>query len=357
MKSNRIRLAALSLSLVLSLSSCSIDIERLVFGENEGEVTQNIETQPGEITPDPQDTTPNRNDILVVDGDKTIRLTAMTVITETMPVYAEGSVESKTVRSYKKGTTVTVEVTNDTMWRVYDGSNHVGYCEIDNVIYEDAVYYAELPVEYGTFTNGYDATYSAKSHLVDVRKYNDLLETPMIIDMICRTYTRKDGKPFYNRNLCLLQYDTLMKLLKAQAQFNAHGYTIKIYDAYRPTSVQWAWYEIVNVHKWVANPNQGNGGVHDRGVAVDISLVNIETGQEVEVPTPMHTFSDLSARNSSGEWSYWAKYNVENILTPIMVECGFDIINSEWWHFQDKNLNDYLPTDHPIDEIPLVIAY
>jgi D-alanyl-D-alanine dipeptidase len=39
-----------------------------------------------------------------------------------------------------------------------------------------------------------------------------------------------------------------------------------------------------------------------------------------------------------------------------MVSCGFDIINSEWWHFQDVNTLYYLPTDHPIDEIPLVVT-
>jgi D-alanyl-D-alanine dipeptidase len=37
-----------------------------------------------------------------------------------------------------------------------------------------------------------------------------------------------------------------------------------------------------------------------------------------------------------------------------MVDCGFTYINSEWWHFQDSLIENYLPTDHPIDEIPLV---
>ena len=50
-----------------------------------------------------------------------------------------------------------------------------------------------------------------------------------------------------------------------------------------------------------------------------------------------------------------ARRNVD-YMTEVMVSCGFDYINSEWWHFQDTEIESYLPTDHPIDEIPLVAA-
>lgn len=346
--------SALLITAILFLNSCSIDIEELLYGPSgNNPISQTIETEQGIKNPE-KDNSDDHTEIVITDEGKKVNLTVMRVISDSMSVYAEESVESASVKTYQKDQNVTVEVTTSAMWRVYEGKNPVGYCRLDDVIYEDAVYYAELPVEYGVFTNGYGKTYTGTSHLVDVRKYNDLLETPMVIDMILRTYVRKDGTPFYTRNLCLLLYDTLIKLLKAQAQFVAAGYTIKIYDAYRPTSVQWAWFEKVGVHKWVASPDIGDGSIHDRGIAVDISLVNIATGEEIETPTPMHTFSDLSARGANGQWSYWAKYYVEQLMTPIMTACGFDHINSEWWHYQDSNKNLYLPTDHPIDSIPLV---
>ena len=46
--------------------------------------------------------------------------------------------------------------------------------------------------------------------------------------------------------------------------------------------------------------------------------------------------------------------NNMNYMLNVMVSCGFTYINSEWWHFQDTDTKYYLPTDHPIDDIPLV---
>ncbi len=159
------------------------------------------------------------------------------------------------------------------------------------------------------------------------------------------------GQPFYTRNLCMLQYDTLQLLIKAIERFRRDGYTVVIYDAYRPTSVQQRWFDVVKVHKWVANPSIGMGGVHDRGTAIDMSLID-KDGNELEMPTPMHTFTNDSARNSEN-MTETARENM-NYMMRVMVACGFTYINSEWWHFQDKNTASYLPTDHPIDEIPLV---
>ena len=158
------------------------------------------------------------------------------------------------------------------------------------------------------------------------------------------------GEPFYERNLCLLQYDTLQKFMKAVKIFANDGYKVVIYDAYRPTSVQQRWFDVVRVHKWVANPQIGMGGVHDRGTAIDMSLIDSE-GNELEMPTPMHTFTEASARTSV--MSDEARANMD-YMTRVMVSVGFTYITSEWWHFQCVNTKNYLPTDHPIDEIALV---
>ena len=44
-----------------------------------------------------------------------------------------------------------------------------------------------------------------------------------------------------------------------------------------------------------------------------------------------------------------------NYMLAVMLDCGVTYINSEGWHFQDVNTKYYLPTDHPIDEIPLAV--
>ncbi len=242
--------------------------------------------------------------------------------------------------------------------RIIESGETKGYCSPDDFVSASVKIYASLPVEYGTFRIGEGETHEAYSHLVDVAEYNDALDVPMIIDM---KLSRDDPnslfprKAFYRRNLCMLQYDAVKALLVAQSKFVKYGYTIKICDAYRPTSVQRSWFSIVRVHKWVASPDYGDGGMHDRGVAVDITLVDIKTGKELEMPTAMHTFSEDSARTATN-WSEAAKANV-SLMTNVMVSCGFTTISSEWWHFQLADKNKYLPTDHPIDSIPLVLAH
>ncbi len=231
-------------------------------------------------------------------------------------------------------------------------------------INSDTELYAELPIEYGQARTLEGTMVDAYSHLVDIRKYLrvyesteqsnegvDLSQYDVKVSMKLSTSDTSINEPFYNRNLCLLQYDTLQKLIKAIDMFKASGYTVVIYDAYRPTSVQQRWFDVVRVHKWVADPSRGMGGVHDRGTAIDMSLID-KDGNELEMPTPMHTFTEASARTSE-EMSDTARKNMD-YMTRVMTSCGFTYITSEWWHFQCRDTKNYLPTDHPIDSIPLV---
>ncbi|MBO7405355.1 MAG: hypothetical protein J6V24_10380 [Clostridia bacterium] len=229
----------------------------------------------------------------------------------------------------------------------------------------DCGVYATLPIEYGMAKTNQETYVQAYSHLVDIRQYFNTIESydddfaslnldgvDFVISMKLSTDGTSIGEPFYHRNLCLLQYDLLPMMRAAAERFRQDGYTIIIYDAYRPTSVQQRWFDVIRVHKWVADPSIGMGGVHDRGTAVDISLIDAN-GHLVEMPTPMHTFTEASDRRST-TMSATARANMDYML-GIMLECGFTYIQSEWWHFQDVNTLYYLPTDHPIDDIPLAV--
>lgn len=237
---------------------------------------------------------------------------------------------------------------------------------MQNTLGEALEVYAELPVEYGMARTNAGDFVPAYSRLVDIRKYFkvysstaklshvvDFSQYDLVVSMQLSTSETTIGEPFYNTNLCMVQYDLIPMIQKAVELLEKDGYRMVIYDAYRPTSVQQRWFDVVRVHKWVADPSIGMGGVHDRGTALDISIIDMD-GNLVEMPTPMHTFTEEAARNSP-TMTQTARSNM-NYLLDIMTECGFAHINSEWWHFQDVDTKYYLPTDHPIDSIPLVPA-
>ncbi|MBQ8508869.1 MAG: D-alanyl-D-alanine carboxypeptidase family protein [Clostridia bacterium] len=369
MKRKMIQFGSLSLLASLTLSSCGVSLAAQNHTYKDFDVKENLGLEfPSEsfdflalsdrLTADTDPVEPN-----FVETSETFR---MTVVDE-MPIY-ESSSSKYPSNVLPEGTVVDLIVPPDSEWaEVYDiygsrlGCTNEGFL---HAIDADCGVYAELPVEYGK-ARTLEGTYvDAYSHLVDISKYLnvyystdpsnqgvDLSQYDVKVSMKLSTESASVEGAFYNSNICMLQYDTLQKLIKAIEAFKKAGYTIVIYDAYRPTSVQQRWFDIVKVHKWVADPSRGMGGVHDRGTAVDISLID-KNGNELEMPTPMHTFSNDSARDSEN-MTATARINMD-YMARIMRSCGFSTINSEWWHFQDTNTVNYLPTDHPIDEIPLV---
>lgn len=340
----------------LALSGCShwsgsYYYENAVFADFDptsiaGEVPSPVTLDLNAVTTEAEETVapPSQTESPVTpDG-----FTTMTVLSDDVPIYATASSASRIVNTLTAGQVVQMSLTTSggSFRTVKLGGVIAGYVPDGYTTKGEHKLYGELPIEYGMARNEANKMVAASSHLVDVTRYTD----DVIISMQLATKDTSIGEPFYRRNLCMLQYDTMQKLLKAIEIFKKDGYTVKIYDAYRPTSVQQRWFDIVQVHKWVADPSIGMGGRHDRGCAIDMSLVD-SRGNELEFPTPMHTFSDDASRWA--QMSPTARKNVD-YMTKVMVSCGFDYINSEWWHFQDTEIESYLPTDHPIDTIPLV---
>ena len=289
---------------------------------------------------------------------------------EKMDIFAKVG-DSVPTDTLSDGTLVRLSMIENSTWAEVSSMEGklLGYAKDGFVraIDPDSAVYAEVPIAYGMAKTNDETYVPAYSHLVDIRKYLRVFESTnpadwqyinlsdydVIVSMQLSTPETTIKQPFYNRNLCLVQYDLLPKIKEAIALLREDGYTMVIYDAYRPTSVQQRWFDVVRQHKWVADPSRGMGGVHDRGTALDISIVN-QSGKLIEMPTPMHTFTEAASRLSQ-TMTETARQNMD-YLKEVMVSCGFDIINSEWWHFQDVNTIYYLPTDHPIDDIPLVVT-
>ncbi|MDL2220670.1 SH3 domain-containing protein [Eubacteriales bacterium OttesenSCG-928-N14] len=174
-----------------------------------------------------------------------------------------------------------------------------------------------------------------QSHLVDVRKYLPNIEYHMIF----ATPENFGGKVLYEYDACVLQKGTAEKLVKAQEMFAKDGYTIKIYDAYRPSFVSGYLSGLVKNERYVAAKGKS---IHNRAAAVDMTLVDAD-GNELEMPTPMHTLNETANRNYEG-MSETARENME-YMASVMKKCGFITIQSEWWHFSDASASKYPPLD------------
>ncbi|WP_238883109.1 M15 family metallopeptidase [Clostridium sp. YIM B02551] len=185
-------------------------------------------------------------------------------------------------------------------------------------------------------------TTSDQSGLVPVLDYDE----SFVIDLRYSTTNNFTGKKIYPVDTCLLQKGTLDKLINANNDFKKLGYKIKIWDAYRPASVQVNLWNLVKDRRFIASPYV-SGSRHNRGAAVDITLVD-STGKELEMPTGFDEFN-TSAYRTNTNISDTAKKNLE-LLTSVMEKNGFDTIETEWWHYDDSEADNYPILDIPLED-------
>ncbi|MBK5241419.1 M15 family metallopeptidase [Clostridium sp.] len=166
------------------------------------------------------------------------------------------------------------------------------------------------------------------------------MDSSFIFDLKYATKDNFTKTEVYPLKVCVLQRETALKLISANNEFKKLGYRIKIWDAYRPMYVQKIFWDIVKDEKFVANPK--NGSRHNKGTAVDITLVD-DLGIELKMPSKFDDFSDKACRNNESMDEEERK-NI-NLLTEVMKRHGFITIDSEWWHFDDINHYKYEITD------------
>ena len=182
-----------------------------------------------------------------------------------------------------------------------------------------------------------------ESTLIDLRTILPELEYYIIL----ATPDNFTGRTLYERDIPILQRGTAEKLKTAQEIFSQDGFTIKIYDAYRPSSVSGIMFDIIRDSQYVA---PAGSSIHNRAAAVDMTLVDAD-GNELEMPSPMHTFDRTSHRNSS-EMSDEARKNMD-YMTSVMRQCGFTTVSTEWWHFSDADAGRYPPLDFSFREFEI----
>lgn len=133
----------------------------------------------------------------------------------------------------------------------------------------------------------------------------------------------------YDCGECYLRKSTAEALVKANKAFIQLGYRIKLFDCYRPLSVQKKMWKILPGTHYVANPAKGSK--HNRGAAVDLTLVDAQ-GRELNMGTPF----DFFGKEAHHTYTEHTKEVLENrkLLKETLNKYNFKSIYSEWWHYE-----------------------
>jgi D-alanyl-D-alanine dipeptidase len=153
------------------------------------------------------------------------------------------------------------------------------------------------------------------------------------------------GRKVYPSARCLLVRPAARRLARAAAALRAQGYRLRLWDCYRPLSVQWEMWRIRPDPGYVADPREGSN--HNRGAAVDLTLVRAG-GAEVEMPTPFDTFDARAHSDATDGVSRAARRN-RATLRRAMERAGFLVHPNEWWHFATRNARKLPVLDVPLD--------
>lgn len=166
------------------------------------------------------------------------------------------------------------------------------------------------------------------------------------VDLKYATADNFTGAVIYDFQDAYLRYGTVRRLNEVQEEVKRDGYSLKIWDGFRPVSAQFKLWEICPDSRYVANPNTGYSS-HSKGNTVDITLVGRD-GAEIMMPTGFDDFSAMADRNYS-DCSEEAARNAE-YLENVMLNHGFVPYDGEWWHFADED-------SYAVEEVFLSGAY
>jgi D-alanyl-D-alanine dipeptidase len=159
----------------------------------------------------------------------------------------------------------------------------------------------------------YDLAYARKSNFTKHRLYPKRLKS---------TYLRKEPA---------VALSNIAKELKEK------GIGILVWDAYRPYSVTERFWNLIHDERYVANPVNGSG--HNRGIAIDMTLYELNTGKLLEMPTGFDDFSE-KAHQGNQQLSE-IKINNREFLRIIMEKHGFVKFETEWWHYSWPSPSKY----------------
>jgi D-alanyl-D-alanine dipeptidase len=173
---------------------------------------------------------------------------------------------------------------------------------------------------------------SSNEELVNLKE----LIPDIVIDLKYNTtdnfVTRVSGveHKLYTTDECFVAMSTARRLIIVQDSLRKRGLGLKMWDGYRPRAVQFIMWDYVGA-PYVADPNTGSR--HNRGAAVDLTLVDLATGRELPMPTPFDFFG-VEASHSYTHPNPQINANRLFLLEMMKNVGGFTEYDVEWWHYE-----------------------
>lgn len=193
------------------------------------------------------------------------------------------------------------------------------------------------------FTTLLIAATAAANDLVPI----ETVRPPVLPEVRYATRHNFTGEVLYPLPRLFLHRDTAGALTRVQRDLQRRGLGLKVWDAYRPLSVQQKMWDLVRDERYVSNPAK-NKGRHTRGTAVDVTLVD-NLGRELPMPSDFDDFSERAHRDYQGGTA--AQRRNRQLLEDVMKRHGFTGYPTEWWHFDLRNWEKYPPRDIPIAQL------
>jgi D-alanyl-D-alanine dipeptidase len=165
------------------------------------------------------------------------------------------------------------------------------------------------------------------------------LDATIKLDIRYATAHNFVGKPVYQEARAFLQRPAAEALARAHQKLKQQGYGLLIFDGYRPWAITKLFWDITppEKHNFVANPAKGSK--HNRGCAVDLSLYDLKTGQEVQMPGAYDEMTERSYPTYKG--GTVAQRAARDLLRRVLEAEGFRVNEYEWWHFDYRDWPKY----------------
>ncbi len=175
-----------------------------------------------------------------------------------------------------------------------------------------------------------------KLDLVDIKS----VDPSIVIELRYAGTHNPMHRPLYPPSMAaLIRPSVAQQLARAQKFLRPYKYGLKIWDAYRPKSVQSQLWQFTHNDLYVANPESGVGSLHTWGVAVDATLAD-GRGRSVSMPTDFDEFTPAAMLHYPRMDPVIRSHL--KLLQNAMGRNGFFGLRTEWWHFTAQNWKDYV---------------